>query len=115
MSKVILEVDGERHTLTATTKHQDCKNCSLREKCGDWEGFPCDDFNVRGIFKKQDIPEDILPLLLILHEAVKHVRRLRRVANSVQADVNMRIRAEREVDSVLQRIQDYWDAELAWM
>lgn len=113
MSKVILEVDGERHLLTATTKCKDCRNCSLNMLCGRLHGFPCDLSAVNAVFEKQDIPEDILPLLLILHEAVKHMRRLQRVAKPVQADMNMRIKAEREVDSVLQRIQDYWDAELA--
>lgn len=113
MSKVILEIDGERHLLTASANPDSCMSCSLSEKCTNWGGAPCDMFDVEGVFEKQEIPEDILPLLLILHEAVKKMRRLQQVANPVQADVNMRIRAEREVDSVLQRIQDYWDAELA--
>lgn len=113
MGKVILEINGERHLLTATTKCKDCRNCSLNILCGRLNDFPCDLSAVNAVFKKQDIPEDILPLLLILHEAVKNMRRLQRVAKPLKADVNMRIRAEREVDSVLQRIQDYWDAELA--
>lgn len=113
MSKIIVEVDGERHTLTSATHHQDCKNCSLKEKCGDWGGFPCEDFEVRGVFKKQEIPEDILPLLLILHDAVKKMRRLQEINNPVIADEKTRWRAERVVDSVLGRIQDYWDAQLA--
>lgn len=114
MSKIILEVDGERHTLIASDRDIDCRNCSLKEKCKKWIGVPCDDFEVMScVFKKQEIPEDILPLLLILHEAVKKMRRLQGIVNPVIADVNWRVKAEREVDSVLRRIQDYWDAELA--
>ena len=113
MSKIILEVDGERHTLTASTSPDNCMNCSLKEKCANWKGYPCEAFEVEGVFEKQEIPKDSLPLLLILHEAVKKMRRLQRIANPVTADGNWRVRAEREVDSVLQRIQDYWDAELA--
>lgn len=113
MSKVIVEVDGERHEFTASVFHRDCNNCSLEEKCAKWRGYPCDDFEMFGAFKKQVKPKDILPLLLILHEAVKKMRRLQGIANPVIADENMRVKAEREVDSVLRRIQDYWDAEMA--
>ena len=112
MSKIIVEIDGKRHVLQADSKSR-CQDCSLSEKCDNWQGFPCIDFEVRGVFKKQEIPEDILPLLLILHEAVKKMRRLQQLGNPVLADMNFKYKAEREVDSVLQRIQDYWDAELA--
>lgn len=113
MSKIIVEVDGERHVLTATTNKHNCKNCSLSKKCDKWQGFPCADFEVRGVFEKQEIPEDSLPLLLILHEAVKRMRRLQKISNPRIAEVDSVVTAEREVDSTLKRIQDYWDAELA--
>lgn len=112
MSKVIVEVDGERHKFIVTYREMECARCSLKEKCPTWGGYPCTAFDANGVFEKQEIPENILPLLLILHEAVKKMRRLQGIANPVIADENWRVKAEREVDSVLRRIQDYWDAEM---
>lgn len=114
MSKIILEVDGERHTLTAVSSSfiSICDKCSLEAKCAGWRGFPCDAFDMKGVFKKQEIPKDILPLLLILHEAVKEMRRFQKMPNPAIVDENRRWITERAVDSVLKKIQDYWAAEM---
>lgn len=54
MTKVIVEIDGERHRLVEDDNDIDCVNCSLRTFCLEGEDVICNSFGEGYHFEKED-------------------------------------------------------------
>ena len=55
MTKVIVEIDGERHRLVKDKYGIDCdKDCSLRDYCLMWKDTICNAFGEGYHFEKED-------------------------------------------------------------